>query len=754
VLALACTLLGEAASAEKLSVERLFAAPDLSGTPLRGARISPDGRLVTYLRGGAANKDRLDLWAYDIPTRRHRLLVDSSRLVDDKPLSALEEARRERQRIAALSGIVSYSFAADSQRLLVPLGGDLFVYDLRAPPATAVRRLTRSDAYETDARFSPRGNYVSFVRDQNLWIIDLKSGVERAITTDGAGPVSNGVAEFIAQEEMDRNTGYWWSPDERRIAYTRVDETRVAQIERFEVQAQRVDVVTQRYPATGAANALVQLYVQTLSAPPATRAVAVDLGADTDIYLARVDWFPDSGALAVQRQSRDQKTLDLLRADPVTGVTRVLITERSDRWVELTDEITFLPQRRQFVWASDRSGFRHLYLYDYEGALLRGLTHGEWMVVGDNGQPAVAGADEARDALYFSATKAGATERQLYRIALRTAGEPRQVSRESGWHSIGMAADARAYLDSFSTPDQPPAVSLHEASGKLLAQLTANRLDATHPYAPYLAEHGESRFGTLQAADGQTLQYQMILPPHFDPGRRYPAIVHVYGGPGAGQYVTRSWAGNWTLLRQLFAQHGFVVFMLDNRGTTARGVRFETAIYHRLGDVEVADQVSGAQFLAGQDFIDARRIGIFGWSYGGYLSLLAAIRAPQQFAAAVAGAPVTDWRLYDTHYTERYMGTPAQNPAGYTASSVLQEAGRLQRPLLLIHGMADDNVLFTHSTALMKSLQEQRVPFELMTYPGGKHGLIRNADMGPHAFAAILDFFDRRLAPATPPKRD
>jgi dipeptidyl-peptidase-4 len=745
LLALACALPGSAALADKLSVERLFAAPDLSGDTLRGARISPDGKLVAYLKGSAANKDRLDLWAYDMAARRHRLLVDSALLVtEDRPLSDVEAARRERARIASLSGIVSYAFSPDSARLLVPLGGDLYIYDLRAPQATAVRRLTRTDTYETDARFSPHGRYVSFVRDQNLWLVDVASGLERALTREGGGLVSYGSAEFIAQEEMSRDTGYWWSPDERQIAYTRVDESPVAQIERFEVQAQRVDVVAQRYPATGAANALVQLYVQTLVAPG--QAHQVDLGANTDVYLARVAWFPDSTALAVQRQSRDQKTLQLLRAAADSGATRVLITERSEHWVDLDDELTFLPKRRGFIWGSERSGYRHLYLYDYEGRLQRPLTQGEWMVVGDAAGAALVGVDEARDSAYFVANKASPLERQLYRVSLRTPGEPQQVSREQGWHSIRMANDASVYLDSFSTQDQPPVVSLRNARGALLAELVANRLDAQHPYGPYRDAHASSRFGTLTAADGQTLHYQMIVPRDLQPGRRYPAVVHVYGGPSAGQYVSRSWAGSWGLLRQLFAQRGYVVFLLDNRGTSGRGTRFGATLYHHMGGVEVEDQSAGARFLASQDFVDPQRIGIFGWSYGGYMALLAAIKAPQQFAAAVAGAPVTDWRLYDTHYTERYMGTPAENSAGYDTSSVLTQAGGLKRPLLLIHGMADDNVLFTHSTALMKTLQEQRIPFELMTYPGGKHGLIRDADRGPHATAAILDFFDRRLA--------
>src|SRR5882762_8433122 len=368
------------AQAEKLSIERMFAAPDLSGATLRSPQISPDGRLVAYLRGAEHNKDRLDLWAYDIGKRAHRLLVDSSKLVSEEhALSSEEEQRRERQRTSSLSGIVEYQFSPDSRYLLVPLGGDLYVYDLRAKPDKAVRRLTHTASYETDAKFSPLGRYVSFIRDQNLVVYDLTSGKEIKITHDGGGLISLGTAEFIAQEEMARTTGYWWAPDEKRIAFTRVDESPVPEVERFEIYADRTQVIKQRYPAAGAPNAVVQLFVADVasatSAPSGT-SVQVDLGSNPDFYLARVNWFPDNSALAVQRESRDQKSLTLLRADPASGSTSELLREQSAHWVELNDNLTLLGKSRQFIWGSNRSGFQHLYLYDWTGKLVRPLTHG------------------------------------------------------------------------------------------------------------------------------------------------------------------------------------------------------------------------------------------------------------------------------------------------------------------------------------------------------------------------------------------
>lgn len=743
ILAALLWLPGAAAQSGKLPLERLFSAPDLSGPSLRGVKISPDGKLVAYLKGRDDDKDRFDLWAYDVPAARHRLLVDSRTLAGaDRALSAEEEARRERQRTSAFSGIVEYSFAPDSRHLLIPLNGDLYVYDLARSGAAAVQRLTSTDAYETDARFSPRSHFVSFVREQNLYVIDLANGTERAVTRDGGGLVSFGMAEFIAQEEMDRDTGYWWSPDERLIALTRVDEAPVAEVERFEIRPTGAAVVRQRYPATGAANAHVDLYVAELASE---RLLKLDLGPSQDIYLPRVDWFPDSRSLAVQRQSRDQKTLELLRYDALGGRSRLLLTERSDRWVPLHSELTFLQHSKQFIWASSRDGFQHLYLYDNDGKLIRRLTQGEFEAIGASSDSAVRGVDERARRVYFTANLPSPLERQLFWVSLDKPGEPRRVTEGDGLHVVTLSQNSTVFVDSFSNVGTPPRTALRQAGGKLITWLSANELNGSHPYAPFVDEHVLPEFGTITADDGQVLYYKLLKPRVLEPGRRYPVLVDVYGGPGA-QRVSNVW-GN--LFHQYLVQQGYVVFSLDNRGSGFRGTKFETSLVDgndgRLGGVEVQDQVRGVEFLRSLPFVDGQRIGIFGWSYGGYMTLMCLMQAPDAFAAGVAGAPVTDWALYDTHYTERYLSTPQANAAGYANSNVLNYVDKLRRPLLLVHGMADDNVLFAHSTALMKKLQDAQKPFDLMTYPGGKHGLIRQNVAGLHAHANIVRFFDREL---------
>jgi len=731
--------------AEPLTVARIFADPDLSGPRLREPKFSPDGRYVTYLQGKADNKDQLDLWAFDTRSGTARVLVDSRKLVGgEEKLSAEEEARRERQRTASLRGIVEYEFSSDGKRLLIPLGGDLYLYDLEAK-AEPVTRLTSSASYETDAKLSPGGQYVSFIRDQNLFVIDLRTRQERAITTDGAGPVQNGVAEFVAQEEMGRNTGYWWSPDDSQIAFTRIDDTPVQEVERFEINADGARMFRQRYPAAGTANTKVELKVVTLAN---SKIADLDLGLG-DGYLARVKWFPDSRSLAVQRQTRDQKKLELLKIDSASGAARVLLTETSPHWVELNDDFKFLHSRPQFIWSSRRTGYKHLYLYDLDGKLLQPLTAGDWMVVGDGSENGLVGVDEAAGRVYFLGSKDSPLERHLYWTSLTkdSSNHVTRVSREAGWHDVKLLPGGRGYLDVHSAPDRPPSASLRKPDGSLAHWLLRNPLDATHPYHPYVSNQVTEEFGSVTASDGQQLYYRLMKPANLVAGKRYPAVIDVYGGPHF-QYVRKDWMGGARatqgLFRQVLAQNGFVVLTLDNRGSGFRGNKFETAIAGRTGKVEIEDQLRGVEYLKSLPFVAGDRIGIMGWSYGGYMSLMA-LTTTQAFRAGVAGAPVTDWSLYDTHYTERYLGTPQNNAEGYRSSAVIPYADSLHGALLLVHGMADDNVLFTHSTRLMQSLQSLNKPFDVMTYPGGKHGLVRMPQQGRHYYEMVLRFFEREL---------
>lgn len=730
LLLVVLALFSGTAMAQQLTIDALTSGKSLSGNALTQAKFSPDGKRISFLKGKPDKAGQLDLWTFDVATGEARMLVDSVTLAgSSKELSDEEKARRERQRIAALTGIVEYQWAADGQHLLFPMGGELFWFDLAAAtPERALRQLTSGTGDVTDAKISPKGGFISFIRGRNLWIIDIASGKERQLTVDGSEAIGNGVAEFVADEEMDRHTGYWWAPDDSAIAYARIDETPVPVKDRFEIYADRTEVVKQRYPAAGDANVLIQLGLLTL-ADGKTR--WMDLGKDPDIYLPRVQW-QDATRLTWQIQDRKQHRLELHRFHRDNGKAERLRTETSTSWVPLHNNLRFLDDGR-ILWSSEQSGFEHLYWLGSKGTL-KAITSGDWMVED------VLAIDSSKRWIYFSGTKDGPTERHLYRVGF-DGGAITRISTEAGMHSAQFNAGASHYIGTYANPETPPQTLLRTADGRIVRALIDNSLDADHPYTPYLKAHRMPEFGTLKAEDGQVLHYSLIKPAGFDASKKYPVVVTVYGGPAA-QTVTRNWAPDFN---QVLAQRGYLVFSLDNRGTPRRGQRFGASLYRKQGTVEVIDQVRGVDFLKTLPYVDAKRIGVYGWSNGGYMTLMLLAKHSEVYACGVAGAPVTDWALYDTHYTERYMDLPKDNIEGYREGSVLTHAKGITSKLLLIHGMADDNVLFSHSTALMSALQKQGAPFELMTYPGAKHGL-RGADL-KHRLNLTQDFFDRCLKP-------
>lgn len=432
-----CAVMTVADGAE-LTIERLFDAPALAGPRITGISIAPDNSRVLYLRGKTANNNRLDLWELDVASGKPRLLIDADALAPaTADLSAEESSRRERQRTAALSGILDYSLTASTDSLVVPIDGRLFVVVPHADTPPSVESLTDAGVACTDARASPRGNLVAYIRNQNLYVRDLRQRDEKALTNDGGGVVSNGMAEFVAQEEMDRHTGYWWSPDDRHIAFARVDEVAVSIRQRFEINADDIATYAQRYPAAGGANATVTLGVADVASGAITW---IDLGADRDIYLARVQWLPDGKTLAIQRESRDQRTLDLLFADIATGRTRKILTETSTSWIDLNDELTFLRSTGEFLWASSRDGFVHLYLYAADGHLVRRVTAGAWNVVEFRGR-AIKAVDEQRRLVYFVANERSPMSRDLYVASLDTPHPDRvqRITQEPGIHSITIA---------------------------------------------------------------------------------------------------------------------------------------------------------------------------------------------------------------------------------------------------------------------------------------------------------------------------
>jgi dipeptidyl-peptidase-4 len=717
-------------AAETLTVERVFADPDMNGPTAKGVAFSPDGTRVTYLKAKPEDQNVLDLWAADVKGGEPYRLVDAKALSPDaKDLTEAEKARRERQRISQ-RGVVEYRWDDQGRSVLVPLDGDLYMASVADGK---VRRLTQTPGDEIDAKVSPKGRFASYVRDQNLYVTDLTSGREQALTADGKDTLSFGVAEFIAEEEMDRHTGYWWSPDETKIALTRVDESGVDVVPRVDIGASGTTIVSQRYPRAGRPNAVVDLFVHDMATG---KKVQVDLGADKDVYLARVAWSKDGKTLYVQRQTRDQKRLDLLAVDPATGAAKIILTETAPHWVELNDDFKPLSDG-SFLWASERSGNKHLYLYSREGKLLRQVTHGDWPV------DKVEGVDEAKKLVLFGASKDTPLERQLYEVSYARSAEPKALTQGHGWWTTTVAKTGGAFTGTYSDPSTPPQTALYAADGKRVRWIEENKLDASHPYGKYFDPALTPTYGSLKAADGSDLYYQLFKPAKFDPAKKYPAIVLVYGGPHS-QQVKRSWQSPY---ERLFLEAGFVVFRLDNRGSSNRSYAFKTALDRRLGTVEVDDQIVGIDWLKAQPFVDANRVGVTGWSYGGFMTLSLMSDPRSKLAAGISGAPPTDWTLYDTHYTEQFMGKPSENPEGYAAANVVNKLDKLNGDLLLMHGMADDNVVFENSTRVLAALQAKGRVFETMVYPGQRHSAGRSKTAGKHVWSTYLDFFKRKLKP-------
>lgn len=706
---------------------------DVAVYPLPGMAIptsfefSPDDALITYLHSAEGTLHQ-QLYAFDPATGTRQLWVVPPDDGDQEDTLSLEERlRRERSRSRAL-GVTRYAWNGPSGRLLLPLGDAIYVQD---GPERPLRRLAGGATPVLDPQFSPDGRFVAYVQDAELYVVPSSGGAPRQLTHGARGTGrTHGLAEYIAQEEMGRSRGFWWSPDGRWLAFAEVDETHIPV---YRIVHQGQDGVGEgaqedhHYPFAGQANAAVRLGVV-----PATGGAPLWLDLEGAEYLARVSWFPGDATLVAQLENRDQTELRLVRFDPQTGKGTTLLTETNPVWINLHDMLRPLPDGC-FIWGSERTGFMHLYLYDAAGRLLRPLTQGAWLV------DEVVGVDVARGLVYFMATREHATERHLYVTSL-DGGEPRGITQESGVHQVRLDHACRRFVDVYSGLDCPPVVWLRSLDdGAVLTPLYDDldpRVEALSLRPPGLVE--------FKNRDGVTLYGALYVPSEvlYGPGP-YPLIVSVYGGPHA-QMVVHEWRMAVAMRAQYLRGLGYLVFVLDNRGSARRGLEFEGAIRHNLGDLEVRDQVDGVRWLVAQGLADPARVGVYGWSYGGYMALMCLARAPETFKVAVVGAPVTHWDGYDTHYTERYMGTPQSNPEGYADGSVMAHVAAIQGQLLLVHGLIDENVHFRHTARLINALIRARKPYQLLLFPDERHMPRRLADR-IYMEERIRDFFLENL---------
>lgn len=679
----------------------------------------PDGAAFAYIENGR-------LWLYDVASHHARewaRIDDFAR--DGAELSHSGAAFTWQNRRVDRSGPQWFP----NNRLLLPTNAGLFILmpgDSR--PLEHVQEIKQDDAPE----LSPDGTRILFRKKGNLYAFDLATRKTIQLTSDATETTRNGELDWVYPEELDLGKAFWWSPDSRKIAYLQFDVKEELLYPHADLLSLRAIFEPQRYPQAGTPNARVKVGVV---AADGGNTKWMDSGGDGEALIARVNWMPDSSSLAIQRLTRVQDRLDLLMATVADGSSKTVLTESDKTWVNVQDDLHFLRRAPEFLWSSERTGFRHLYLYSDTGKLLKQLTSGEWQV------SRLVAVDERRRRAVFTASEATPLEDQLYSVPL-DGSAPSRLSNGSGMHAIQAPEDGACYLDTFSNLTSPPETTLHDANGNQLAVVREPDRKVQHEFDILPTEIVATR-----TADGTLLYARLIRPAHFDASQKYPAIVFVYGGPHV-QSVRNLWTGvTW---EQALAHQGFVIWQLDNRGTFGRGHAFESPVYREFGKVELADQRAGVEKLLSMGFVDKNRIGVYGWSFGGYLTLYCLLHAPDVFKVGIAGAPVTDWHNYDTIYTERYMGVPSANARGYEKSSNVLAAGQLQGRLLIVCNFEDDNVLFQNTMQIMTALHNADKEFDFMLYPQKTHNVRGPVVEGMHQ--QMTDFFIRNLRPGTASK--
>jgi dipeptidyl-peptidase-4 len=604
-------------------------------------------------------------------------------------------------------------------------GGDVF----RVDRGGRLDRLTDTDGDEKDPVFSPDGRWLAYTRGNDLFTFDLKNREEVRHTSTGCDTVYNGVLNWVYMEELFTRgdvRAFWWSPDGGRLAFLEIRDGRVPAYPIVDQVAVPATWTMQRYPRPGDPNPVVRIGLVEAQGGGVTW---TDVDTGDDSYVARVNWLGDSRFVAIEKLNREQDRLWLFFAEAESGRTELVLDESSPTWINITDAKHFYERRRQFLWGSERDGHMHLYLYNLDGSPIHRLTGGDWEVFD------LEHVDEKNRRIYFTANEGGVLEQHLYRVN-EDGTDLARISAGEGVHDITMSPNGRYYVDRFSSHTRPARLTVHEALGRRLFDLEdqmSDELAALRLPTPdfFTIEH-----------EGRTYHCRMTRPPDFDPAKKYPVVVYTYGGPHA-QVVRKAWSRH-DLFHAYLAGHGYLVFSLDNRGSSGRGKAWEEWILKRLGEAELSDQVAGVEYLKSLPYVDPERIGVWGWSYGGYMALSAMFNAADVFRAGVAVAPVTDWRLYDSIYTERYMKLPAENAEGYDATAPLKRADRLKGALLVMHGDADDNVHVQNSVALVRALIDAGKDFDFMVFPRKEHGITGSADR-VHLYRKMAAFFDRHL---------
>lgn len=675
-----------------------------------------DGEHYCLLEDGAINK-------YSYSTgEKVSAIVSESQLVNDKgsPISIDEYVVSPDESKVLIGTDIEYIYRYSTKM-------DYYLWDVKT---SRLSKLSEGGKQRL-ASFSPDGKSVAFLRDNNIFIKDLASAKETQLTTDGKfNYIIYGSPDWVYEEEFSMTTAYHWSPDGRKLAYYRFDESNVKEYDITLYDSLYPTTYKYKYPKAGEDNSIIKIYTYDLNTG---KSVMMDIGAETDQYIPRVNWAGNSNQLIIQRMNRLQNKLEYLLTDASSGTSKAILTRNDDKYIEITNDLYFLKDGKGFIITSDQSGFNHIYVYDMSGKEIRQLTSGNWCVW------EILGFDDVSNIIYYSSSENSVTDRDLY--CIKTDGSGKKQLGETGSSDVTLSKGCRYYFNSWSNANTPPRVALYKASGKEIKLINDNASvkDAMKEYG-----FTKKEIFTITTSEKVDLNAWMIKPPDFSKDKKYPVILYVYGGPGA-QTVNNSWGGPVDIVwAEMMAQKGYIVLSVDNRGTPGRGASFTKSTYGQLGKLETMDQIEVAKYLGTLSYVDKSRIGIWGWSFGGYLTTLCMTKGAEYFKTGVAVAPVTNWRYYDNIYTERYMGLPKDNPDGYDDNSPVNFVKKLKGKFLVVHGTADDNVHLQNSMMLVDALVNANKQFEMQFYPNKNHG-IYGGYTRLHLFQRITDFFLNNL---------
>jgi dipeptidyl-peptidase-4 len=714
---------------ERLALDWIFSDEGKTAMSLPRRAWLGNDQVVLYDTSVAKAERTLEI--YNPRNNRRRDLVDADEVIE--AMTAILEPEEPYEELGWPS-----AFDSTGSWAVYSKSGDLLLLNLRNSEVIAV---ATSDADESTPRFSPDGQWLAFVRDNDIYAWNIEEQEEQRLTTDGSDTLLNGTLSWVYWEEfLNRaDRGYAWSPDSGSIAYLQTDDSGVGEMHYVHFEPNLPKVIKQRHPKPGQANPKVRAGVVRLDDASTTW---VDLGSNIYEYLPRISWLPDSKRLAVQTMNRPQTVLDIIVADAESGAATHLIRETNDGWVNVHDDLHFLADGQRFIWRSERDGYSHLYLYTMDGQLSHQVTSGEWALRPSGGPAgmtqAVSFIDEDAGQIYFTALEKASTERHLYRVNFDGSGQQRLTSAD-GVHAIYFNTDGSRFLDAHSSINATPSLTAHSTDGRDETTVAAAGDEIAERFDLLQWE-----LFTVNARDGFEMPAMMLKPRFFDPNTKYPVLTYVYGGPSAPT-VSNSWQGRSRgYYHQLLADSGVIVFMVDNRSAAGKSkIDANTIVNQLYGPVELNDLLDGIAWLKAQPYVDPDRVGVWGWSGGGTMTLQS-MTSSGEFAAGAAVAPVTDWHYYDTIYTERYMKRPQDNEEGYESTSHAKRAADLQGRLLLVHGTYDDNVHPQNSWAFSDELIEAGITFDMMIYPMRKHGISDDAAQ-LHVYKSMYEFWQRNL---------